>query len=61
MKDLTLRLRIKKNNIKGDKISYKFEARANIAEALRPQPKKQHVKKKNEHLRPKNNVANKRI
>ncbi|XP_052203126.1 uncharacterized protein LOC127808592 [Diospyros lotus] len=63
MEDLALRLCIEEDNRKGDKISHKFEARANIVEAsaAMSQLKKQQAKKKSKHLGPKNNTANKRI
>ena len=42
MENLALRLRIEEDNRKGDKISHKFEAKVDIAEALAPRfrPKK---------------------
>ena len=61
MEDLTIRLRIENDNRKGDKVPHKFEARANIAEVLRPQPKKQLPKKKNVNLGSKKNAINKHI
>ena len=61
MENLVVRLLIEDDNRKGDKVSYKFVAKANIVEAPRPQPKKQQAKKKNVNLGPRNNAFNKRI
>jgi len=40
MEDLAIRLCIKEDNRKGEKVPLRLEARANVVESLKPQPKK---------------------
>ncbi|XP_022147763.1 uncharacterized protein LOC111016620 [Momordica charantia] len=54
IENLTVKLRIKENNTKGDKEPQKFEAKAHIAEASRRHPKKNQSKTKN--LGPRNDT-----
>ncbi|XP_052198257.1 uncharacterized protein LOC127805540 [Diospyros lotus] len=61
MEDLAVRLRIEEDNRKGDKAPLRMEARANVVEASKTQPKKQQGKKKNVNMGPKNKTPTKRI
>ncbi|XP_052203979.1 uncharacterized protein LOC127809256 [Diospyros lotus] len=61
MKDLAVRLHIEEDNRKGDKAPLRLEARANVVEASKPQPKKQQGKKKKVNMGPKNKTLTKRI
>lgn len=61
MEDLTIRLRIKEDNMKGDKVPLRMKAKANVFEASKPQPKKKQGKKKSGNMGPKNKTLTKCI
>ena len=61
MEDLAVKLRIEEDNRNGDKVPLRLEARANVVETSKPQPKKHQGKKKNGNMGPKNKTLTKHI